>query len=75
MSVVYERIHIHGDNIVECERILALIERALSGGVNILRGPFGSPVCPEFELELKMPASPARRPLRRDPMVDFSFRI
>ncbi len=53
MSVMYERIHIHGDNIVECERILALIERSLSVEINMVRGPFTSPVCPEFEFELK----------------------
>jgi len=60
MAVVYETIHIHGDNIVECERVLAIIEKALSGEINILRGPFGSPVCPEFEFDLKSRPKPIR---------------
>jgi hypothetical protein len=60
MAVVYERIHIHGDNIVECERMLGIIEKALSGEAHALRGPFGSPVCPEFEFEIKTRPKPIR---------------
>lgn len=39
---------IHGDNIVECERTLALIERAFSSTAT---GPTGSIVCPSYSLE------------------------
>lgn len=55
MQSTYRKIYIHGDNIVECERILELIERALSGKIHVIHGPLGSPVCPEFEFKLKPP--------------------
>jgi hypothetical protein len=60
MPNIYEKIHVHGDNIVECERILALIESSLAGEIKRVRGPLGSPVCPEFEFELKTRPKPLR---------------
>jgi hypothetical protein len=42
--------NIHGDNIVECERTLSLITRALDGEVINAHGPFDSAVCPLFQV-------------------------
>ena len=42
------KFHIHGDNIVECERTLVLIIRALGDSNVSISGPKGSPACPEF---------------------------
>ena len=44
--------HLHGDNIVECERTFALICSAISDLINSIHGPFGSPVCPSYEIFL-----------------------
>lgn len=43
---------IHGDNIVECERTLTLIERALGEGGKEVGGPQGSVCCPSFQIQL-----------------------
>lgn len=45
--------HIHGDNIVECERTLELIQYALSDLIAATAGPSGSAVCPEFSISLR----------------------
>lgn len=45
--------HLHGDNIVECERTVALIRRALATITRRFRGPFGPAVCPSYELTLQ----------------------
>ena len=50
--------HIHGDNIVECERTVALIRHALADITTNFRGPYGRPVCPSYKLELKGIDSP-----------------
>lgn len=44
--------HIHGDNIVECERTLHLIRRAVSGLATNELGPSGIPTNPSFLFEL-----------------------
>ena len=49
----YLQFHIHGDNIVECERTFELIRVALANLLETVTGPFGSPVCPEFKLHLR----------------------
>lgn len=49
----YFHFHIHGDNIVECERTFDLIKTALADRLASITGPHGSPVCPEFELQLR----------------------
>ena len=46
--------HIHGDNIVECERTVDLIRRAFADVTQIFRGPFGIPLCPSYELTLEL---------------------
>ena len=48
-------LHIHGDNIVECERTLHLIRRSLSELVTNERGPLGAPINPSFLFELPDP--------------------
>ena len=45
--------HLHGDNIVECERTVALIRAALRTITRRFRGPFGPVVCPSYELTLQ----------------------
>ena len=50
----YYSYHIHGDNIVECERAFDLIKVALSDQLISILGPNGSPVCPEYQLNLSM---------------------
>jgi len=42
--------HIHGDNIVECERTLDLIAQALGCDDSDIIGPSGSCVCPSFTI-------------------------
>lgn len=42
--------HLHGDNIVECERAIALIRLAFLDDGCQLRGPSGTPVCPVYDL-------------------------
>jgi hypothetical protein len=48
----YNQFHIHGDNIVECERVVDLIRESFKGEY-LVNGPSGSPVCPEYSLESK----------------------
>ncbi len=50
----YYNYHIHGDNIVECERAFDLIKAALADQIISMSGPNGSPVCPEYQLNLRM---------------------
>lgn len=50
---MFNSFHLHGDNIVECERTVALIRSALADKTNIFRGPFGLPVCPSYEFSLE----------------------
>lgn len=50
--------HLHGDNIVECERTVALIRHALADITRSFRGPYGSPVCPSYDLTLEGINSP-----------------
>lgn len=50
--------HLHGDNIVECERTVALICQALIDITLNFRGPYGPPVCPSYEIILKGPEAP-----------------
>ena len=47
------KFHIHADNIVECDRIITLIEKALADdGVSSV-GPYGSAACPVYKFELE----------------------
>lgn len=48
----FHSLHLHGDNIVECERTVTLIRRALADITRGLRGPYGPPVCPSYDLIL-----------------------
>lgn len=48
----YYKYHIHGDNIVECERAFDLIKSAFSDQLISISGPNGSPICPEYQLNL-----------------------
>lgn len=50
---LYSNFHIHGDNIVECERTFELIKAALSDRIVSITGPNGSTVCPEYQLQLR----------------------
>jgi len=52
--------HIHGDNIVECERTLNLIKTALLGYTTSISGPNGSVVCPMFQFRLQGLDDPLR---------------
>lgn len=52
MSIRYASYHIHGDNIVECERAVALIRTALGGSASSWTGPTGSPTCPRYGFTL-----------------------
>lgn len=49
----YFDFHIHGDNIVECERTFELIQAALNDYIVSITRPNGSPVCPEYQIALK----------------------
>lgn len=49
MTDIRRTFNVHGDNIVECERTLQLIEMALAGEHPTMRGPYGSPTNPAFE--------------------------
>lgn len=49
----YFDFHIHGDNIVECERTFELIKSALIDKITEIIGPSGSPFCPEYNLILQ----------------------
>ena len=50
MDITQQYFAIHGDNIIECERTVRLIGLALAGEYSTLRGPFGSPTNPSFEI-------------------------
>lgn len=50
--------HLHGDNIVECERTVALICQALADITRSFKGPYGPPVCPSYDLTLEGVDSP-----------------
>ena len=52
--------HIHGDNIVECERALELIKSALADDVISALPPAGSPVCPVFNIGVRYSAKPLK---------------
>ena len=54
----FHSFHLHGDNIVECERTVALIRSALADIICGFRGPFGVPLCPSYELILAGTAVP-----------------
>ena len=41
--------HIHGDNVVECERFLDQVQKALVSDYPKMKGPYGSPTNPSFE--------------------------
>lgn len=43
--------HIHGDNIVECDRTLSLIARSLGGPMLDLAGPTGAASCPTYRID------------------------
>lgn len=49
----FSRFHIHGDNIVECERTVAFIRRAFADITIAFEGPLGSPVCPSYRIVCK----------------------
>jgi len=49
----YLNFHIHGDNIIECERTFGIIKAALNDLIISASGPNGSPICPEFQLGLQ----------------------
>ncbi|HSV27330.1 MAG TPA: hypothetical protein VLH60_05505 [Sedimentisphaerales bacterium] len=49
----YGRYHIHGDNIVECERTFGVVRAALGDRIGSIAGPQGMPVCPEYVLKMK----------------------
>jgi hypothetical protein len=51
--IEYVGLNIHGDNIVECERAFILIQGAWADDISDIEGPFGSVVCPKFNLSLK----------------------
>lgn len=53
MSFATYTFHLHGDNIVECERTVALIRLALADITSSFRGPYGRLVCPSYELTVK----------------------
>ena len=63
MSEKWRRFHIHGDNIVECERTLHLIERGFKEDEIRLIGPLGVPTNPEFHL----------RSLKSETTMEFTF--
>jgi hypothetical protein len=52
--------HLHGDNIVECERTIDRIRAALARITRSFRGPFGSAVCPTYEVTLEGIDTPLR---------------
>lgn len=52
-----EILHIHGDNIVECERALELIKLALKDRIVGVKLTTSSVACPQYELKLSSPSS------------------
>ena len=53
----HETLHIHGDNIVECERALDLIQLAMKDRIIGVKLTTTSVVCPQYELKLRSPSS------------------
>ena len=51
--VPFEGVHVHGDNIVECERALRLITQALGNELLHISLPCASVACPRYELTLR----------------------
>lgn len=51
--VPFESVHVHGDNIVECERALSLITQALGHDLLHISLPNYSVACPRYELEIR----------------------
>jgi hypothetical protein len=51
--VPFESVHVHGDNIVECERALSLITQALGHDLLHISLPNSSVACPRYELEIR----------------------
>lgn len=49
---MYHSFHVHGDNIVECERTLELIKRALADRIETVSKPYFSVACPRYEFHL-----------------------
>ena len=49
---IHRKFSLHGDNVVECERILHLVELAFADSSVSLLGPFGPPANPSFQLRL-----------------------
>ena len=49
---MYHSFHIHGDNIVECERALELITQAFGDRIMTVSKPQFSVACPQYELHL-----------------------
>ena len=58
MSHLYSSFHIHGDNIVECERTLRLVELALGISCWPPPVPTALAVCPSFLFSLRATAEP-----------------
>ena len=56
----YDIFHIHGDNIVECERAFALILQALNHQNLSVSTPMGSPVCPEYHITVSNQVNPIK---------------
>lgn len=52
MKLAYNTLHIHGDNIVECERALVMVTDALSGNVVSVNLVGNSVVCPSYTINL-----------------------
>lgn len=52
-EVEMEEYRIHGDNIVECERLFRLFVDAYDGQINHQNGPNGSATVPEYSVVLK----------------------
>ena len=44
--------HIYGDNIIECERTLFIIQKSLNLKESKIKGPFNSAFTPTFEIEI-----------------------
>ncbi|HBS26158.1 MAG TPA: hypothetical protein DD827_03345 [Gammaproteobacteria bacterium] len=54
----FECLHIHGDNIVECERALAIILQSLADVIESISPPGFSITCPRYLLKLKGATKP-----------------
>ena len=56
----FQESHIHGDNIVECERILSIIINVINDLIKSVAGPISSPPCPEYQINLNIQDDPLR---------------